>query len=773
MIEKRWKSRCWKAAVLYTLLGCLFTGCEPEDSSGLVSRPAESRASTRPAETVSVSLKAQSAIEFINAGNFEAAREVVQAEAGQSNGAIESLRGIVENWQAIQERRESIRRQVQQKQEEKLKGLHDRLSGASVSVAADPSALFVDPADPASLSVEGGSGPADVNDLDAALAAAIRLRELLSEENRCKILQEPFVQQAVEAALRRGDKYEQRGQWTDAYIHAYYWLTNLDEDNTAWREKAEQLTEMVSIELALKDGACDDTVRRRYEDIEPEMFLRALQLLDSNYVRPPDYSEMIARALLRCRLLGRVLKDTSEEIAVEAKPEAIGEFQNALAQLEAELDLKANQGVSDLIQAFSEALTINEATLRLPREVMIAQFTEAALQSLDPFTDLVWPWYVQDFEKNLTQQFSGIGVEISKATGVLTVVSLLPDTPAYRAGLDADDEILAVNGEQTEKMTIFCAVSKITGKKGTKVTLTVRRPSTGQVKEYSIVRDRIVVQPIRGWQRNDRGQWDHWVDPANRIGYVRLTSFSETSRDDLDRVLTALEKEGMGALILDLRYNSGGYLNSASEVADLFVSKGVIVKSNPRHGFATYEMAHEKGTHPDYPLVILINGGTASASEIVAGALQDPKFSRAVLVGTRSYGKGSVQVVTSYTGGGSQLKYTIAYYHLPSDQEVKNRYQMEKLGRKDWGIAPDVEMEMVSHELRRMLDVQRGNDVLVQAQNGSHTDRRYGLQETLLSDAQLSTAILVTQANLLQQGVSVQPMDRSMWRRAVDPNELY
>ncbi len=744
MYEKLMKCR---VGLLFLLAGLLLSacGCEPEDYSGEPSRSEKSRTFTTSSEEVAVSLRALSAVEFICQGNFSAAADVTDIRADGSNGAVETLRKILENQQAMQARRESKGRQVETAQQEKLREAQAALATSS---------------------------PPDVNDLDTAMAVAIRLADLAGEENKEAIVSDPFIQETIRTALARAREYEENGQWTDAYIHAYYWLTTLFEEDAAYREKADQLTEMVGIELALKDGVCDDTVRQRYANIRPEMFLRALHLLESNYVRPLEYEVMIEKGLQRCRLLGRVLEKTGEALVVRAEPEKIGQYLGDLGLLEEELRGKEQKSMGDLIQVFDEILLLNERTLGLPREVMVAQFSEAVLQSLDPFTDLVWPWYVQDFEKNLTQQFSGIGVEISKSTGVLTIVSLLPDTPAYRSGLDAHDEILAVEGEPTEQMTIFCAVSKITGKKGTKVTLTIRRPSTGEVKDYTIVRDRIVVQPIRGWQRTEKGTWDHWADPVNRIGYVRLTSFTETSRHDLERVISGLEKEGLAALILDLRYNSGGYLNSAAEVADLFVSEGVIVKSNPRNGFATYEMAHQKGTHPNYPLVVLINGGSASASEIVAGALQDPKFNRATLVGTRSYGKGSVQVVTPYPGDGSQLKYTIAYYHLPSDQQVKNRYQMERLGRRDWGIAPDVEVEMYSHEIRRMLDVQRDNDILVQVQNGSHPEHLYDLEQTLLSDPQLSTAVLVAQAKMLQRGLRVQPPDASLWQRAVDPNEI-
>jgi len=230
---------------------------------------------------------------------------------------------------------------------------------------------------------------------------------------------------------------------------------------------------------------------------------------------------------------------------------------------------------------------------------------------------------------------------------------------------------------------------------------------------------------------------------------------------DLDGVLRRLEAQGMEGLILDLRFNSGGYLVSAAEVVDLFVDEGVIVTSRPRpgRGWPDEKRARRSDTHPDYPLVVLINEQSASASEIVAGALQDPMFNRATLVGSRTYGKGSVQVVVQYTGGGSQLKMTMAYYHLPSGQPVKNRYLMEKEGRTDWGIAPDVPVELTISELRRMIDVQRENEVLVKADHDNTSDPvvRHSLAETLESDPQLATALVVTRSKIVQRRLSGSP----------------
>jgi carboxyl-terminal processing protease len=197
----------------------------------------------------------------------------------------------------------------------------------------------------------------------------------------------------------------------------------------------------------------------------------------------------------------------------------------------------------------------------------------------------------------------------------------------------------------------------------------------------------------------------------------------------------------------------------------MFVEEGVIVKRESGFGrMPIYEMAHKKGTHPDYPLVILINSSSASASEIVAGALADKRYKRAILVGTRTHGKGSVQGITGlYTdllgrGGGAQLKYTMAYYHLPSGQRVESRDEMEKLGRKDWGIAPNVDVELRNDELKKMAEVQRDNDVLVKANhNGTGTEfKKYTIKETLASDPQLAVALLVIKSQLIQADMLAQ-----------------
>jgi len=714
-----------KMSLLYislSLFGVIIlagSSCDPQKNGAQNDAAFASAQINAPAQFASSAL-----VQQIAKGDFDQAAKLLEQNSTADKAALAKL---VSRYELLQ----------QSRQEEKQKSLQEQL----------------DELDKIRQKV-GDQEVVDVNDIDEAMVAVIRAREFVPEGEKGKILEDPFVQKVLTQMKANAATYESEGKWIDAYIHGYYWLQALDEDDKAAREKADELTELAAIELALKDSACSETAIERHKGIEPVMFLRALHLLDTNYVHAIEYKDMADKALERCRMLGEVLANTKDELAWTADGESIRKWQSGLEAVKAQMnheyktDKMKAENVAELLE---DIIALDAITLKLPHEVIIAQFTEAAFAALDPFTNLVWPWSVRDFEKSMTQQFTGIGVEISKATGVLKVVSPLPDTPAYEAGMDADDEILAVNGEETKDMTISCAVSKIMGPKGTRVTLRVRRPSTGETREMTITRAKIVVHPLRGWARQADG-WDYMIDPENKIGYVRLTAFTESTGDDMDKVLKQLEKQGLKGLILDLRFNSGGYLQAAADVVDLFVSEGVIVKSSPRHGFATYEIAHRSGTHPNYPLVVLINGASASASEIVAGALQDPKHQRAVLVGERSYGKGSVQVVTPFTGGDSQLKYTVAYYHLPSDQQVKNRYQMEKLGRKDWGIAPDVEVKVSSNELKDMLDLQRDNDVLQRGGSENGNGKKHTLDETVLRDPQLSMGLIVVQSQLLEQG---------------------
>ena len=610
----------------------------------------------------------------------------------------------------------------------------------------------------------------DVNDITKAFSIIARTAESANEAQRAKLLSSPFVRQVFETAKTKAVKFESQGKWLDAYISCYTWLQSIDKDNQQYDDYAEELLEKANIVASFQDSPCE-TSKQRYADVKTRMFTRAVDALNFRYVRIIDYREMILKALDRCELLAEVLVLSFSDIAESgsvilsesSEDEAFSlpgrdkmpAWSAGLAELRNEVN-RLSTGVSKdkFISFFKKILALNEQTVKLPERILTAQFTEAAFSALDPYTGMIWPQQIQEFKKRMSNEFIGVGIEISKRKGLLTVVSLLPDTPAYKSGLDAGDIIEKVDGVATKDMSITCAVKNITGPKGTEVTLTIKSPGRDVSRDIAITRDVIVVQPIRGWQRTEGGRWLYEVDEKNKIGYVRMTSFDERTTANFEKTLSQLEAEGLNGLVLDLRFNPGGLLNSAAEVVDMFIEEGLIVSTRPRFGLWTYLAAHKGKTHPDYPLVVLINSSSASASEIVAGALQDPKYKRAIIVGERTHGKGSVQTVTSYTGGGSQLKYTMAYYHLPSGQKVKSRGEVEKRGKKDWGIGPDVEIKLTNEELREMFDIRRANDVLARADHKQSGEplKKYTLQETLKSDPQLEAALLIIKTKLIEAG---------------------
>jgi carboxyl-terminal processing protease len=527
----------------------------------------------------------------------------------------------------------------------------------------------------------------------------------------------------------------------------------------------EQLIDKAEIAASFQDSPCESR-QERYEGVKKEIFERAIEALKFNYVSSIiDYRQMAIEAIKRCKLLGEVANSSPDarrslaESGVSINESRFSAWSSGLAAILDEAE-KSPMEVSreKFIDIFENVLALNTTTVELPPQILIAQFAEASLSSLDPYTVIVWPKQVEDFEKIMTNEFTGIGIEISKEKGLLTVVSLLPDTPAYNSGLDAEDVIEKVNGVETKDMSLSCAVKNITGPAGTEVKLTIRRRGENDTRDITITRAKITVPTVRGWQRTETGKWLYMIEGSNKIGYVRITSFSDKTASELEEVLSGLEAEGLKGLILDLRFNSGGLLSAAIEVADAFLEEGPIVITRPRSWVSsTYAWAHKEGTHPNYPLVILINSYSASASEIVAGALADPLHNRAILVGDRTHGKGSVQGIISYPKGGAQLKYTMAYYYLPSGQKVKSREAAKKEGNEDWGIGPNIEVKLRSDEMKKMFDIQRDNDVLVRAGHDKEAVplKKHTVEESLSADPQLAVGVLVVRSKSIQSGSEI------------------
>jgi len=696
------------------------------------------------------------ACRMIYEGKFVDAGQLAQQAETAEKPRVQQLAGIIHQYEELGSHRGTARQEAFQKQLKEL----DRLKTSGVLDRPDRRVAT----DTEGLSLAGPARDAnEPNGIPDILAAIAKAGEFANSDQKKELLTDPYVTKVIQTTIDRGAALEVEGKWLDAYTTYFYWLQAIDPNNKGYTEHVEEILDRAGIAASFQDSPCESR-KERFEGVETRMLEKALDVLDLHYVRPVDYAQMASKAIKRCDLLAQVLvtvcatdPNTARDNSLLAPdPAKVTAWSAALAALRDEVE-RAGQGFgkSDFVAILDKVLSLNDATVELPQRPLVAHFSEAALAVLDPYTVVVWPRQVQDFEKQMTNQFSGIGIEISRTKGLLTVASLLPDTPAYKFGLDAGDVIEAVDGVATKDMSLLCAVKKITGPKGTKVMLTIRRPTEGAPRTLTITRDRIVVPTVRGWQRTAGGSWQYMIDEADKVGYIRVTSFSSETANDLEAVLRELESNGLKGLIIDLRFNTGGLLDSAVAICDKFLSKGLIVRTQPKDNvIPAFEYARARGTHPNYPLVLLINSGSASASEIVAGALGDPAHERAVLVGTRTHGKGSVQGITYYPGGGAQLKYTMAYYHLPSGQRVKSRDEVEKEGRKDWGVGPDVEVSLTSDELRQMLETQRNNDVLSQThkEGDKGTVVRRTVEETLRADPQLAVGLLVAKTKLIEAG---------------------
>ena len=282
------------------------------------------------------------------------------------------------------------------------------------------------------------------------------------------------------------------------------------------------------------------------------------------------------------------------------------------------------------------------------------------LDTLDPHSSFMSPEVYKEMQMETRGKFEGLGIVIEKKNGLLTVVSPIEDTPAFKAGIQSGDHIIKVNGEPTKNISLNEAAMKMRGPKGTKVTITITREGFAKPKDITLVRDVIPLKSTR-YEVLEKG-----------IGYVRISQFNEQTASDFEKALqklTALNKDPLKGLIVDLRNNPGGLLDQAVKVADKFIASGTIVSIEGRNKEQKMTFAaHSKGTLENYPLVVLVNGGSASGSEIVAGALKD--HGRALILGTQTFGKGSVQTIFPLKDG-SGLKLTTARYYTPSGGSIQ------------------------------------------------------------------------------------------------------
>ncbi len=314
------------------------------------------------------------------------------------------------------------------------------------------------------------------------------------------------------------------------------------------------------------------------------------------------------------------------------------------------------------------------------KEKLLISAIKGMLKPLDPFTQLMEPDVYKELKVETEGQFGGLGIRIAIRDEWLTVITPLPGTPAYKAGILPNDKIIKIEGESTYGITIEEAVKKLRGTPGTKVTITIAREGVKDPIDFTITRDVIKIEVVK------------YKMLQYNIGYIGLYEFNNNSYDDMVKALSELKKKGMKSLILDLRNNPGGLLDQAVKIAKLFIGGNkLIVYTEGRRSPRKEYRADMTAPYEDIPIALLVNGGSASGSEILAGALQDNK--RAILIGSRTFGKASVQSVIDL-GDGYGLKLTTAKYYTPSGKCIHRDENTKSTGTYTGGIVPDIVIDI-------------------------------------------------------------------------------
>jgi carboxyl-terminal processing protease len=317
------------------------------------------------------------------------------------------------------------------------------------------------------------------------------------------------------------------------------------------------------------------------------------------------------------------------------------------------------------------------------------------LSSLDPHSQFMDPDDFKDMQDDTRSRFNGLGVEVAMRDGVLTVVTPLEDTPAAQAGVLAGDEILKINGSSTEKLGLQDAINVLRGEPGQKITLTILRPGTKEMKDFVLERKEIKVRSVKAAQILSPE-----LTGPYKVGYVRIVQFNEPTAEEFGKTLDDLQKQGMQALVLDLRNNPGGLLNSAVDVLGQFLPPNTQVvstqgrASSQKHDYSTPVGLKER---PRFPLVVLVNEGSASGSEIVAGVLKD--LHRSIVVGVTTFGKGSVQNVMQLPDG-SALRFTTAKYFTPSKQVIQGN-----------GVEPNIHVPLTLEQERAVASLRNDDKI--------------------------------------------------------------
>lgn len=355
-----------------------------------------------------------------------------------------------------------------------------------------------------------------------------------------------------------------------------------------------------------------------------------------------------------------------------------------------------------------------EYVQKVDRRTLLEGSLKGMVSELDEHSAYFNPEQYRHLTESLDQRFGGIGIHLSVEddTKQLVVTTPLVGTPAYKAGILAGDKLVKINNESTVGFTMDDAVKRLRGAPGEGVTLTVIHPGTEASVEVPLKREMIQVPTVLGDTYNADDSWNYFLPGADRIGLIRVTQFGEKTTREMQKALAWLKERNVRGLVLDLRNNPGGLLEESVSVCDLFIKEGRIVSTKGRDADKNVMVSDASGNAPytDFPIAVLVNSSSASASEIVAACLQD--HGRAVVVGERTYGKGSVQNLIPLEGGKSAIKLTTASYWRPSEKKI---HRLKNAKEEDeWGVSPDegYEVKVDREELRKVLNDRIRRDVV-------------------------------------------------------------
>jgi carboxyl-terminal processing protease len=569
--------------------------------------------------------------------------------------------------------------------------------------------------------------------------------------DRSQMKQKPWYRTLVKEIEQLGARSIEKAEWHDA-MSAFMGLDELDEQAETYKEKVKAVRRHVRVlrlygakpadEATTKPEALDDPAWKAYvAGVDAEMIRAAISRLHAVYVTSVDYRDVTRGALESVRILAETPQaaNSFEGLSDEDKRK---EFLDAVRREAEYVEKKDRVDQVELTLALNNLIEASEGTVQIPTSVLAVEFADGFLSELDRFSSMIWPNDVDDFRKHTMGQFYGVGIQITKDEGKpLRVVTPLPDTPAYKKGIKTNDLILKVDGLSTTEHSVDKLVRRITGKKGTKVVLTIQRAGVPKPFDVELYRDEINIRTVKGWRQLPDGDWDYMIDSDAKIGYIRITQFTDTTPTDMADALEILQADGMKSLIIDLRFNPGGLLRAAANVADEFLQAGRIVSTRGRQVRPTEINARKSGKYLAGDMAVLINQHSASAAEIVSGAIKD--WQRGLVIGHRTFGKGSVQNVIPIRTDRAFLKLTTAYYYLPSGRLLHKRN-----GEKDWGVDPDVDVPITPKQMRRWLEVRRKTDLLTE---GEPDELNQDLAKQYDADLQLNTAVLLLKLRQMRQ----------------------